>query len=87
MESTPQQVIASALQLSPEDRVVVVTAIEQSLSGSEIDHGPREPADEVEAAWDAEIAKRIDDIDSGRVKTIPSKEAWEMIRGERPISF
>ena len=41
-----------------------------------------EPADEVEAAWKEEIARRIADIDSGRMKTIPADEAERMIRGD-----
>lgn len=82
MDCTPQQVIASALQLSPEDRFAVVSALQESLVEPDIDHGPSEPSEEVAAAWDAEIAKRIEDIDSGRVKTIPWDEAWKQINGE-----
>jgi len=72
------EIIASALQLPPADREAVVVALQQSL----IDHGPEEPADEVEAAWADEIARRIADIDSGRVKTIPAEEAERIIRGD-----
>jgi putative addiction module component (TIGR02574 family) len=46
------------------------------------DHGPAEPANEVETAWSEEVARRIADIDSGRVKTIPAEEAERIIRGE-----
>jgi putative addiction module component (TIGR02574 family) len=76
------EIIASALQLPLADREAVVVALQESL----IDHGPEEPADEVEAAWADEIARRIAEIDSGSVKTIPSEEAWKYIeRGERII--
>ena len=46
------------------------------MSGDEfIDYGPEEPAEKVEAAWSEEFARRIADIDSGLVKTIPCEEA------------
>ena len=35
-----------------------------------------------EAAWAGEIQRRIDDLDSGRVKTIPWEEARRLILGE-----
>jgi putative addiction module component (TIGR02574 family) len=80
-----QESIASALQLPLDDRERIVEAPQQSLIDESIDHCPEEPADVVEAAWSDEIARRIADIDSGRVKTIPADEAERMIRGnERP---
>jgi len=79
---TPHEIIASALQLPLAERERIVDALQESLIDETIDHGPEEPADEVEAAWSDEIARRIADIDSGRVKTIPSEEAERMIRGD-----
>jgi hypothetical protein len=79
---TLQEIIESALQLPWEDRERILKALRESLIDESIDHGPEEPADEVEAAWSDEIARRIADIDSGRVKTIPSDEAERMIRGD-----
>jgi putative addiction module component (TIGR02574 family) len=79
---TPNEIIASALQLPLAEREQIVDALRESLIDESIDHGPEEPADEVEAAWSSEIARRIADIDSGRVKTIPSEEAERMIRGD-----
>jgi putative addiction module component (TIGR02574 family) len=81
---TPAEIIASALQLSLAEREQVFDALQESLIDDSIDHGPEEPADEVEAAWSEEIARRIADIDSGRVKTISSEEAWKIINGETP---
>lgn len=77
------EIIASALQLPLEAREEVIVALEASLEEDAIDHGPEEPADEVEAAWADEIARRIADIDSGRVKTIPAKEAERFIFGAK----
>lgn len=84
---TPHEIIASALQLPAAERERIVDALQESLIDETIDHGPEDPTDEVEAAWSDEIARRIADIDSGRVKTIPSEEAWKIINGEAPPAF
>jgi putative addiction module component (TIGR02574 family) len=76
------EIIASALRLPLEAREEIIVALEASLDEDAIDHGPEEPANEVETAWADEIARRVADIDAGRVKTIPADEAERMIRGE-----
>ena len=76
---TTNEIIASALQLPWADRERILEALQQSLIDETIDHGPEEPAEEVEAAWSDEIARRVADIDSGRVKLISSEEAERMI--------
>lgn len=76
------EIIASALRLPMSAREEVIVALQESLVDSSIDHGPIEAADMVEAAWGEEIARRIADIDSGKVKTIPAEEAERMIRGD-----
>jgi putative addiction module component (TIGR02574 family) len=81
-DATTTEIIASALRLPMAQRAEVVTALQDSLIDESIDHGPAEPADEVEAAWREEIARRIVDVDSGRVTTIPAEEAERMIRGD-----
>jgi putative addiction module component (TIGR02574 family) len=35
---------------------------------------------EVEAAWDAEIKRRIEEIDSGKAKLIPGDEVFAEVR-------
>jgi putative addiction module component (TIGR02574 family) len=77
-------IIAAILRLPLSERERVFNAVHESLIDQSVDHGPEEDADEVEAAWSDEIARRIADIDSGRVKTIPSEEAWKIIDGKRP---
>jgi hypothetical protein len=79
---TAQQIIDSALLLPLADRELILNVLRESVIDESIDHGPEESPDEVEAAWSDEIARRIADIDSGRVKTIPSEEAWKMIDGK-----
>lgn len=80
---SPQQIIDSALKLPVAQRTELLFALEQSLIDDTIDHGPSDPAEEVEAAWKDEIAKRLDDIDSGRVKLLSSEEAWKIIDGKQ----
>ena len=77
MPESTQQLIASALQLNPADRAFVANAILASLDGLD----DNEQSDVRDARSD-EIRSRIDDIDSGRVKTIPSTEAWKVIDSE-----
>ena len=44
-----------------------------------------EPAEDgVEAAWDAEIKRRVEDIRSGRVKTIPGEQVLRELAEEFP---
>jgi putative addiction module component (TIGR02574 family) len=74
--------IATILRLPLPEREKVFYAVQQSLIDPTLDHGPEDPADEIESAWSDEIARRIADIDSGRVKTIPAEEAERMIRGD-----
>jgi putative addiction module component (TIGR02574 family) len=75
-----QEIIDSILRLPLPERERVFDAVQESLIDKGVDHGGEEAADEVEAAWADEIARRIADIDSGRVKTIPAEEAERMIR-------
>ena len=40
-----------------------------------------DPQDEdVDAAWDEEIRKRIEEIETGTVKTVPSEQAFAQVR-------
>ena len=79
-----EDVIASALALSTEERLAVIDAIHVSLADPSIDHGPREPASDGQAAWKDEIARRVNDVKSGRITTVPAEEAERMIRGDVP---
>lgn len=57
-----------ASELCEQDRATLAGLLIESLEG--------EPEPDVEAAWRAEIERRVADIDSGSVKTIP----WEEVR-------
>jgi hemoglobin-like flavoprotein len=65
MSESAQQLIATALELTPDDRVVVANAILASLK----DSGGHSVSAEVHDAWSDEIRDRIADIDSGRAIT------------------
>lgn len=64
------ELLQKALALSDEERA--------SLAGSLLESLDAPADDDVEAAWHAEIARRIDDLDSGRSKTVP----WEEVRAQ-----
>jgi hypothetical protein len=81
---TTEQIIETVLRLPLREQGRVYDALHESLVDETIDHGPEDPIEDVEASWSQEIARRIAEIDSGKVKTIPSEEAWKMIDGQSP---
>lgn len=68
---TLEQVRADAAQLSADDREILMVEIAQSLH-------PQTPEEQeaYDRSWGEEIARRLRDIDEGRVKMIP----WEEVR-------
>lgn len=64
--ATPEKLLAAALRLKPRQRAAMADRLVESL--------PPDP--QVEAAWEVEIKKRIDEIESGAVKAIP----WSIAR-------
>ena len=63
-----KSIIASALQLPREERARVAREIIASLD---------EPADQnVEAAWLAEVERRLDEVERGSAKLVP----WDVVR-------
>jgi putative addiction module component (TIGR02574 family) len=78
-QMTPQvlELLEKALELSTQERGLLAARLIDSLDD--------EPAEEgVEAAWDAEIKRRVDDIRSGRVKTIPGEQVLRELAEEFP---
>ena len=80
MSDSTQRLIASALRLSREERIFVANAILASLEDS-ADDWPTPSRN----AGSTEVGRRVDDLDCGRVKAVPSSEAWKMIDGETDI--
>ena len=63
---TPIEVVeAQAMKLAPSERADLADKLWLSVHSKE----------EVDAAWDAEIARRIRQVDSGEVECIPWEEA------------
>jgi putative addiction module component (TIGR02574 family) len=73
MDSELERLVAEAMKLPPEARSALASALIRSLD-TEVDES-------AEAAWDAEIARRIRDLDEGRTQGIPWEEARRIIRG------
>lgn len=69
-QMTPEvsRLLERALSLSVEEQEALADSLISNLGGR-VDQ-------DVVAAWDAEIARRIEELDSGKVKTIP----WEEVR-------
>ena len=75
---TPQvsELLEKALTLSTRDRGLLIHRLIASLD-------EEAPEEGVEAAWDEEIKRRVDDIRSGRVKTIPGEEVLRRLKARR----
>jgi putative addiction module component (TIGR02574 family) len=72
-----QDLLNGAMRLSDEQRAALSAALIESL-----DH---EVDEDAEAAWAAEIARRLREVESGLVTTIPWPQARQMIAAdERP---
>jgi len=67
-QMTPEvsKLLEQALALSAEEQEALAESLICNL------HGPVD--DGVEAAWDEEIKRRVDDIRSGKAKMIPAEE-------------
>ena len=66
---TPQEIVeAQAMKLSPTERADLADKLWLSVHSR----------DEVDAAWDAEIARRIRQIDAGEVECVP----WATVMAE-----
>lgn len=68
MTQEANDLLKKALGLPPEDRASLAGSLLQSLDTT-VDASAEE-------AWNDEIARRIEDLDSGRAKTI----SWEEVR-------
>jgi len=67
MKGREEQVIIQALRLPRSARAALVARLLDTLD-AEVDEDSQQ-------TWDKEIGKRLDEIDSGRVKLVPRSEA------------
>jgi putative addiction module component (TIGR02574 family) len=73
MSRKSEKLAAEALKLPPEGRAALAAKLIESLE-TEVD-------EDAEAAWSTEIAQRIADLESGKVRAIPWSEARRRILG------
>ena len=71
MAQDAQEILDAALKLSDQEKAAIAASLIESLD-PDYDEGCDE-------AWATEIAKRMREVDSGQVKTIPWSEARRMI--------
>ena len=67
----PKELIAEAISLPVEERAIVVDSILRSLNS---------PEDDIDRQWIAEVERRLDEVRTGRVKTIPGDQVFAQIR-------
>ena len=72
MALTMEQLKMEAMRLTPEERADLADWLWISAT----------PRAEVEAAWEAEIARRVAEIDAGTAKLIPAEEVIEKIEAK-----
>ncbi len=76
MNARVKQLLDAAQELSVEERAEVAQGLLVSLDQD----SEAPPAEDVERAWGAEIARRVTEFDEGRVKGIPAAEVLERAR-------
>jgi putative addiction module component (TIGR02574 family) len=69
-----EEIAQQALSLAPEDRVYLADVLEQSLASGSF------ATAELEAAWSAEIDRRIEAYDRGEVQAVDFETALARIR-------
>jgi len=65
MSAAVKQVLEAALKLHPEEREQLIEELSASLDATDLGE-----------YWETEIKRRIDDVDAGRVKTVPAEEVF-----------
>ena len=76
MASTLDSLAHDALDLTPNERVVLAYRLLASVEPV--------PDPTAEAAWDAEIARRVARFDSGESQTVPAAEVFARLREVAP---
>jgi len=74
MKRNRADLLKEAMELPPEARA--------ALAGSLIDSLDDQVDEDAELAWDAEIARRIRELDEGKVKLVPWAEARRRLTGQ-----
>jgi putative addiction module component (TIGR02574 family) len=69
-----ERVLFDALNLDTRERAEVAAKLIASLDG--------EPDEDVEAAWAAEVERRIEEVEAGRAKLVPWDDVERRIERE-----
>ncbi len=69
--SLVEELSRRAKDLSPEERVQLAEEILATVHGED---------DEVDAEWDAEVRRRVAEIESGTVALVPAEEVFARLR-------
>ena len=69
-----EALLNDAMRLPDEQRAALAAALIESLD--------RDVHEDAEAAWSVEIARRLRDVESGRVKTISWPQARQLIAAD-----
>ena len=77
-QMTPQvtELLEKALALSSHERGLLIDRLIESLDDAPAEEG-------VDEAWADEIKRRVDDIRSGKVKTIPGEQVLRELAARR----
>jgi putative addiction module component (TIGR02574 family) len=65
MSAATKEVLEAALKLDPNEREELIEELSASLDVTDLGE-----------YWEAEIKRRIDDVHSGRVKSVPASEVF-----------
>lgn len=69
--ATKDELLTDALRLPVHERAEMVRELLRSLDG--------EPEEDVEAAWTAEIRRRLDEVRAGRANTLSAEESLRRV--------
>ena len=69
---TIEQLAAEALNLPSEERALLADRLVESLDAAALNH--------LDELWMAEAQRRLEEVRSGRVQTIPGEEAAARVR-------
>ncbi len=78
MPVTLEHVTAEVGELSPLDRQKLLLRLMRDLDPA----AETFSQEEIDRAWDEEVARRLEEIDSGKVKTIPAEEVFARIQAK-----
>jgi putative addiction module component (TIGR02574 family) len=82
MTDKAEALYSELMKLPDAERNALLGRALLALQAIEADAGTDESEEDVAAAWDEEVERRIDDLDSGRVQPISWEEARKRILSE-----